>query len=259
MIDTHTHLYFREDYPDGGPEAVQRALDAGVEKMVLPNVSLDSVAPLLALYHSAPVGTTFPAAGLHPEDIDKDWKSKTEDMFAMFEGEPIVAVGEVGVDLYHDAAFKFEQMDAFGYQMDKARETRLPVIVHCRAALEEVLTVAEGFDAAERPRMLFHSFTSGREDAERILESIPDAMFGINGVVTFKNAPDLRDAVAWIPAGRIVLETDSPYLAPVPLRGRTNESSYLGYIRDKIADVKGITSEEAERITTENARGFFKI
>lgn len=259
MIDTHTHLYFREDYPDGGLEAVERAVESGVEQMILPNVSLESVKPLLELYHSTPPGVTFVAPGLHPEDVDKDWRAKAEEVFAMFEGEHSVAIGEVGVDLYHDATYKFEQMDAFGYQIDKARDMGLPVIVHCRSALDEVLTIVKGFEAAERPGLLFHSFTSGPEEAERIRREIPNVLFGINGVVTFKNAPDLRDAVAGIPVERLVLETDSPYLAPVPKRGRTNESSYLGYIRDKIAELKGITSDEADRITTENARRFFNL
>lgn len=260
MIDTHTHLYFREEFPDGGLDAVMRAVDAGVTQMVLPNVSLESAGPLLELYHKAPEGITFPAAGFHPEDVDKDWKAKTDEVFAIFDGEPIVAVGEVGVDLYHDPTYKFEQMDAFGYQMQIAVDRGLPVIVHCRSALEEVLTVARGFSDSSRPKMLFHSFTSGKEDAEKIIKAVPDAMFGINGVVTFKNAPELREGVAEvIGTERIMLETDSPYLAPVPKRGRTNESSYLGYIRDKIAEIKGLSAAEIDRITTENARRFFRI
>lgn len=259
MIDTHTHLYFRENYPDGGEAAVKRALEAGVDAMIFPNVSLESALPLIELYRNSPAGTTFAAAGMHPEDIDNDWKAKTDEVFAMFEDIPIVAVGEVGIDLYHDATYRLQQMDAFGYQMDRALQTGVPVIVHCRSALDEVLTVAAHFPAAERPRLLFHSFTSGKPEAERVMTAIEDAVFGINGVVTFKNAPEVREAVNAIPLDRIVLETDAPYLAPVPKRGRTNESSYLGYIRDKIAEVKGVTPEDVETATTGRAREFFKI
>lgn len=260
MIDTHTHLYFREDFPDGGLEAVARADEAGVDKMILPNVSIASAVPLLELHHQAPEGVTYAAAGFHPEDVDRDWKAKVDEVFAIFGNEPIVAVGEVGVDLYHDNTYRFEQMDAFGYQLQLAKERGLPVIVHCRSALDEVLTVVSNFEESTRPDLLFHSFTSGKEDAERILHDVPGAIFGINGVVTFKNAPLLQEAVREsIPAERIVLETDSPYLAPVPKRGRTNESSYLGFIRDKIAELKGMTSEDIERMTTSNARSFFRI
>lgn len=259
MIDTHTHLYFREDYPDGGREAVERALAEGVSAMVLPNVSIASAAPLLDLFHALPTGVTFPAAGFHPEDVDKDWKAKVEEVFSIFEGEPIVAVGEVGVDLYHDATYKRQQMDAFDCQLDYAASHKLPVIVHCREALKEVLEVVGNYELSHRPKLLFHSFTSAKEDAKRILGAVPDALFGINGVVTFKNAPLLREAVGEIPLERIVLETDSPYLAPVPKRGRTNESSYLGYIRDKIAEVKGLMPEEVERATDKRAKEFFNI
>lgn len=258
MIDTHTHLYFREDYPDGGREAVERALAEGVELMVLPNVSLDSAEELLALHHNAPEGSTATAVGLHPENIDADWKAATQAVFDRFEGERPAAVGEVGIDLYHDATWKMQQMDAFGDQLDRARALELPVIIHSRNALEETLEVVRMM-GNECPRLLFHSFTSGPEDARRIMEEKSDALFGINGVVTFKNAPDLREAVSIIPAERIVLETDAPYLAPVPKRGRTNESAYLKYILEKISEVKNISPEETERITTANARGFFRI
>ncbi len=226
--------------------------------MVLPNVSLDSAEELMRLHHAAPEGATSTAVGLHPECIDRDWKALTQAVFDRFADETPVAVGEVGIDLYHDPTWRLEQMDAFGDQLDRARAMRLPVIIHSRNALDETLHVIR-LMGAERPKLLFHSFTSGPEDARRILEEVPDALFGINGVVTFKNAPDLREAVAELPSERIVLETDSPYLAPVPKRGRVNESAYLRYINEKIAEIKGLSAGEMETITDRNARRFFAL
>lgn len=261
MTDTHTHLYFAEQYPDGGVGAVERAIAAGVTRLVMPNVNLDSVKPLLNLHFLYP-DNTYIAPGLHPQDVDKDWRALTDEIFARFAEAPgnakTVAVGEVGVDLYFDSTYRTEQMDAFGYQLDKAHALGLPVIIHSRAALDETLDVIKimGDDC---PRLLFHSFTSTPDDASRIVDAVPDAIFGINGVVTFKNAPDVREAVSLVGIDRVVLETDSPYLAPVPLRGRTNESGYLGHILDKVAEVTATPRDEAERVTDATASRFFNI
>lgn len=255
MTDTHTHLYFAESYPEGCAEAVDRGVAAGVGMMVLPNVSVASCEPLISLHHARPESTSI-AVGLHPEDIDADWRMKVEDVFARFADEGPCAVGEVGVDLYHDDRFRHQQMDAFGEQLDRARVAGLPVIIHSRSALDETLQIT-GMMGSECPPLLFHSFTMGPSEARRILEAHPDAVFGINGVVTFKNAPDLREAVKEIGISRIVLETDAPYLAPVPLRGRTNESSYLPYINSAIADLFSITPSESGHITDSTARKFF--
>lgn len=236
MIDTHTHLYFAEDYPDGGGAAIDRAVEAGVSHMVLPNVSLASCEPLIALHHARPDVTSV-AAGIHPEDIDADWRPKTDDILARFEEEKPIAIGEVGVDLYHDATFRNAQMDAFGYQLDYAAAHSLPVIIHSRNALSETLHVLS-IMGIQMPGLIFHSFTAGTDDARRIMDAHPDALFGINGVVTFKNAPDLREAVKIIGPERIVLETDAPYLAPVPKRGSTNESANIP-ICARIAELFG--------------------
>ena len=255
MIDTHTHLYFADESPDGGAAAVDRALAAGVSHMILPNVSLDSMEPLLALHHARPEATSV-AVGLHPEDIDADWRPKVEDVFARFADESPVAVGEVGIDLYHDTTFRIQQMDAFGEQLERAAGLDLPVIIHCREGLDETLHIL-GLMGERVPRMVFHSFTAGPAELERITSAFPEAFIGINGVVTFKNAPDLREAVARCEPSRILLETDSPYLAPVPKRGRTNESSLLCHIRDCVAATCGLPPAELERITDTNAKRLF--
>lgn len=258
MIDTHTHLYFNEDYPDGGASTVDRALEAGVSRMILPNVSVDSCEPLLRLHWERPEATHV-AVGMHPEDADSDWRPKMEDIFSRFENENPCAVGEIGVDLFHDSRYRIEQMDLFGEQLERARTMCLPIIIHSRNALDETLHVLKLMGPG-LPPMVFHSFTSDSADARKILEFNPEALFGINGVVTFKNAPALQRAVIEeIGAERIVLETDAPYLSPVPLRGRTNESANIPYIRDKIAALSGLTAEDIERITDNNARRIFKI
>lgn len=262
MTDTHTHLYMADAFPDGGDAAVQRALDAGISHMVLPNVNLDSVAPLLALHYRHPECTSV-AAGLHPSDVDGDWQAQIREIFARFEEAGSVAVGEVGVDLYHDSTFRTQQMDAFGHQLDLAYTLRLPVIIHCRQALDETLHVLSLMGERKVP-LLFHSFTGTPHEARRIIEETGEmgygkVLFGINGVVTFKNAPALREALGVTGISRIVLETDSPYLSPVPHRGKTNESARIVEICNAVASTLGMNPREASRITDCNAKEFFKL
>ncbi|MDE5552491.1 MAG: TatD family hydrolase, partial [Muribaculaceae bacterium] len=244
MIDTHTHIYLRDDYPDGDERGVQgavdRALKSGVSHMVLPCVALDTVEELLALHHDNP-GVTSVGMGLHPTEVGADWRSELRAIAERYEDERPVAIGEVGIDLYHDATWRERQMEAFGQQVQLAVERRLPVIIHCREGLDETLDVLRQFRLTGLPPLLFHSFTSAPADAERILSAHPEGMFGINGVVTFKNAQSVRDAVRAIGLRHIVLETDAPWLAPVPYRGRRNESSYLGAVRDVVATECGVT------------------
>ena len=256
MIDTHTHIYLPE-FEDGGEGAYLRAVDAGVEMMVLPNVDLTSAEPLLAL-HSRHPDRLRTAFGLHPTSVDASWRDTLDAIVPLLESEGCVAVGEVGMDLYWDSTFRSGQMEAFACQLDMAASRSLPVIIHCREALDETLEViaAGGFG---RMPLLFHSFTGRAADAVRIIEAVPGARFGINGVVTFKNARDLHAAVPEIGLDRIVLETDSPYLAPVPHRGKRNESAYITAVRDKVAELTGTTPAEAEAATDRNARMLFNI
>ena len=236
---------------------MERCAGAGVSHMHLPAVGLESMEAQIALHKACPELTSL-GVGMHPENVDKDWRAKVEAMFARFEDEHPVAVGEVGIDLYHDDSMRLEQMDAFGYQVDRAISLGLPLVIHSRKGLADTLHILEQF-GAETPRMVFHSFTSGVEEARQIMERHPEAFFGINGVVTFKNAPELREAVKELGLERIVLETDSPYLAPEPKRGRVNESSYLPYICDKVAGLYGIEPSECEEITDVNACNLLNI
>lgn len=251
MIDTHTHLYMSDSFPDGGKAAVARAVEWGVEMMVLPGVDREAVSPILELHSACPDNTAV-ALGLHPTDVEADWKDELREILDRGEGTSLVAIGETGVDLHWEKDSLVRQMDAFGEQLQIARERGLPVIVHSRDAVEETVEVVKSFGYG-LPPLVFHSFTAGPAEAERLLEFAPEAFFGINGVITFKNAGNLREAVDRMDISRIVLETDAPFLAPVPHRGQTNESAFLQYVAGAIAGIKGIPQEEVSRITTANA------
>lgn len=256
MIDTHTHLYMLDSFPDGGEAAVAKAVEAGVDMMVLPGVDRESVAPLLSLHEKCPAHTAV-ALGLHPTEVEADWRRELAEILDKGTDVPLVAIGEAGIDLHWDKQYLTRQMDAFGEQIQIALDRALPVIVHSRDAVEETAEVVRSF-GSRLPVLVFHSFTAGRPEAERLLEAAPDAYFGINGVITFKNAAPLRDAVEWLPMEKIVTETDAPFLAPVPFRGSTNESAYIPYIVESIAKVKNLPRQEVERITVDNGIRVFK-
>lgn len=236
-------------YEDGGVEAVKNAIEAGVTHMVFPCVTLDSLADMRRLHELFPRNTRL-AVGLHPTEVGDDWQKVLDKMEAMLPGD-FVAIGEVGIDLYHDSTHREEQKEAFRRQLKWAQQYGLPVIVHCRDGLEDTLDVI-GNLPGELPPLIFHSFTGGPEEVRRIRE-VCDPWFGINGVVTFKNAPLLRDALPVIGLDRILLETDAPWLSPAPKRGQRNESSRIPYIRDKVAEVLGLTPEEVETVTDASA------
>jgi len=258
MIDTHTHLYLPEFTDDGlgGAAAVDRAIEKGVRHMVMPNIDRESSTQLLALYDERP-DVISTAWGLHPTEVGADWQKETDELLLLLDRKDAVAVGEVGIDLYWDKTYCDIQMQAFEYQASKARERGLPVIIHCREALDETLEVLDCFKG-DMPEVVFHSFTGSPDDVEKI-RRVTDAWFGINGVVTFKNARDLHSSIPSITPERIVLETDSPYLAPTPMRGKRNESSFLPYVCAKVAELTGKTSDEIDSITDRNARSIFKL
>lgn len=257
MIDTHTHLYM-EDYEEGGAEAVERAVKEGVDMMVLPCVDLDSIAPMESLHARYPENTRL-AMGLHPTELGDDPDAALDKMEKMLEENPgkYVAIGETGIDFHWDSSNAEEQKRAFSRQYDWAVRYNLPLIIHCREGVDAALEVI-GSKEGEQPKMIFHSFTSDPSDVKRIRE-VCDPYFGINGVVTFKNAQSVRDAVREIGLDRIVLETDAPFLSPVPHRGERNESAYLPHVRDKIAEVLEITPVEVDLRTTANAREIFSF
>lgn len=254
IVDTHTHLYLPEF--DNPAEAVRRAVDAGVGHMILPNVDLTTVGPMTELHRQFPENTSM-AMGLHPTEVDGDFHKALDEagrLLAGMDGD-VVAVGEIGIDLYWDKTWRSEQMEAFGIQCRWALERNLPIIIHCREGLDEVLEVLSSLP--EVPRGVFHSFGGSDSDVDRI-RSVDDFYFGINGIVTFKNSR-LRDVLPHIGVDRLLLETDAPYLAPVPHRGKRNESAYIIHTIAHVASSMGISADELADTTTRNARDLFGL
>lgn len=255
MTDTHTHLYL-DDFGtlEDKSLTVSRAFNEGVDRLVFPNVGLDTVEPMLELHRRFPDATTV-AMGLHPTETGENWKEDLKKMESWFNSLQPKAVGEVGIDLYWDKTFRDEQMEVFSIQLGWAKERDLPVIIHCREGLDETLDCIRKAEAESLP-LIFHSFTGSPDDVRKIRE-VCDPFFGINGVVTFKNAAPLREALPEIGSGRILLETDSPYLAPVPHRGKQNQSAFLPFICNAAAQALGISPGELEKSTDQNALKLF--
>lgn len=254
MIDTHTHLYLFDEF-EQGRAAVERAIDAKVDTMIFPAVDGESIDNLVAMHKLYPHNTHI-AMGLHPTSVDASWRSKLQSIESYIAKENIkpVAIGEVGIDLYWDTTFADAQKEAFTFQIDMANTLNLPLIIHCRNGLDLAAAALKGKDT----RGVFHSFTGCIEDVKKI-RSCGDFYFGINGVITYKNAAELRESLPQIGLSRILLETDSPYLAPHPMRGKRNESSYLQYIVAKISEVLNVKEEDVIATTTQNARMLFSI
>ena len=251
MIDTHTHIYldrFKEDID----LILERAAAVGVERFYLPNIDKESIADLKALAAEHP--QIYPMMGLHPSHVKEDWQEQLAAVWEELDGQTkYFAVGEIGIDLYWDKTFITEQQEAFRRQIRKAKEMHLPIVIHCRDAFEETFEVLEA-EADEQLFGIFHCFTGNLEQARRALAL--NLKLGIGGVVTFKNS-GLDKVVAELKTEDLVLETDAPFLAPAPFRGKRNEPAYLEQIAQKIADIHQISKEEVARITTENALKIF--
>lgn len=254
MIDTHTHPYL-EEFADGGAQAIEHALSAGVTHFILPNVDASTISPMESLHKRFPESISM-ALGLHPTEVREDWKPIVAGMEERLEEGGFVAIGEVGIDLYWNKTYRRQQIEAFKRQLQIADRLGLPVIIHCREGLDEVL---ECIDAV-RPQtdLVFHSFTGTPADVARIRE-VCDPMFGINGVVTFKNATSLRESLSEIGLKHILLETDAPYLAPVPHRGKRNEPAFVTHTCEKVAEVLGLPVKEVEAATDSNAKATFRL
>ncbi|MCM1081506.1 MAG: TatD family hydrolase [Muribaculum sp.] len=252
LVDTHTHPYLPEfDHPQ---QTVSNALNEGVEHMILPAVDLSSIEPMLSLQDTFPSEISL-AFGLHPTEVRYDYMEVIDRMKDVARKNRHVAIGEIGIDLYWDKTFHSAQCRAFSVQVEWAIEENLPVIIHCREGLDDTLNVLANASAV--PRGVMHSFGGTADDVERI-RKIGDFYFGINGIVTFKNSK-LRDLLQIIGLDRILLETDAPYLAPVPMRGKRNEPAYLVHTANHIAQYMGISSNELAEITTQNARNLFNF
>ena len=255
MIDTHSHI-FEPDFADDLPEIIARAKEIGVEKIFMPNIDDTSVDAMLGVCRQYP-GYCFPMLGFHPISVDADAMPKVKEMKKrLTEGHPYIAIGEVGLDLYWDKTYIKEQQMVLEEQIQWALEWELPLVIHCREAFPELFDVLKPYKETKLTGV-FHSFTGTVNEAMELLD-YSRFMVGINGVVTFKKST-LPEALKVLPLERLVLETDSPYLAPVPFRGKRNESSYVKRVAVKLAELYGVEIGEVERQTTANALKVFKI
>jgi len=253
FVDTHCHLY-DEAFDDDRCEAVQRAVDAGVTTMLLPDIDSSSTSHLDALAHQYPQYFRR-MAGLHPTSVKEDYEKELAHVEELLDapGADYVAIGEIGMDLYWDRTFEAEQREVMKRQMLWAIGRKLPVALHIRKAHNEVFGLLRDINRATYSGVM-HCFGGSVQEAHRAVEM--GFHIGIGGVVTFKNATMAEVAKA-VPLERILLETDAPYLSPVPHRGQRNESSYIPLIAQKIADLRGISLDEVAEQTTANARNLF--
>ena len=253
-IDTHAHLY-DEAFDADLEEVIGKIKGSGVVKCIFPGIDSSSFE---RQQKAAALCGDFvaQAMGLHPTSVGENWKEELDFALDALEDDKYVAVGEIGMDGYWSKDFIQEQKEVFRVQLELAYKKNLPVIIHAREATEEIFQVLDSL-GTKVPRGVFHAFSGSYETYERICK-YGDFMVGIGGVVTYKNA-GVAKSIERIPLERIVLETDSPYLTPVPMRGKRNDSSYLAYIAEKIAQVQGHTLEEVAAQTTANAKLMFGI
>ena len=253
FIDTHTHLY-DEAFAGEEDQTVTRAVEAGVTKMILPDIDSQTREAMLDLA-GRHEGTLFPCIGLHPTSVDAGW----QDEMLLVEkhlDRKIYAIGEIGMDCYWSKEFIREQEEVLRIQLETAARMSLPVIIHSRESTELIINILKDTSHLGL-RGVFHAF-SGSVETFRELQKTGDWYIGIGGVLTYKKA-SIAETVKQIPLERILLETDSPYLTPVPFRGKRNESSYIPHIAGRLAELQGTTLEEVAHATTENAQKLFGI
>ena len=252
FIDTHTHLY-ADTFSEDRDIVIQNALEAGVQKFLLPNIDKDSIAGMLALEQKYP-NHCFPMMGLHPTSVEEDWEAQLALVQQQLFSRKFIAVGEIGIDLYWEEGYKAQQIEAFIRQINWAKELNLPIVIHARNSFPEIFEVLDQHND-ERLKGVFHCFSGTVEDVLKI-QTYGGFMFGIGGVVTFKKS-GLDEVVKHIPLDQLMLETDSPDLAPTPHRGKRNESTYIPLIADKISDIFEISVANVAAITTANAEKMF--
>lgn len=256
FIDTHAHLD-GEEYRDDLPEVVARAKAAGVSRVLIPAITLEALPHLLEVCRQYP-GYAYPMIGLHPEEVRADWKEKLQALRPMITPEAsFVAIGEVGLDFYWSREFEHEQLEAFEEQVRWSVETRLPLMIHCRKAQNEMVQILRRY-ADDLPGGVFHCFTGNPIEARELLQ-FPRFCLGIGGVLTFKSSHLREDLPASVPLDRLVLETDCPYMAPVPHRGERNESAFVALVLKQLAQSYDVSEDEVARLTNQNVKRLFGV
>lgn len=252
FVDTHTHL-FSDSFDDDRHEVVQRAIDAGITKLLLPNIDVSSIEKTFQLSEEFP-NNCFPMMGLHPGSVGENVKEDLAKIKTALYNNKCVAVGEIGMDLYWDKTYVQEQADAFREQISWAKELKLPIVIHAREAFDEIFEIVDELND-DTLTGVFHCFTGTVEQAKHIL-NYGGFKLGIGGVVTYKKS-ELPEVLSSIPLSALILETDSPYLPPVPFRGKRNESSYLLHIAEKLADIYHVSLAEIGKVTSQSAAELF--
>lgn len=253
LIDTHAHLYAKEFDADRA-DMIKRAIDGGIQRIYLPNVDLSTVGMMKELLSLSPI--VLPMMGLHPCSVKAGYLEELNALKKELDSFQYYGVGEMGIDLYWDKTTLDYQIEAFKIQCSWAVEKNLPIIIHSREATDVVLNILEQMNP--RPaRGIFHCFSGSKETIQRI-DSLGGYYYGIGGVITYKNG-GLAEMVSIIPLHKVVLETDAPYLSPVPYRGKRNESSYITFVARKLSECLGISFEEVGKITSENALRLFEL
>ncbi len=247
IVDTHCHLY-SDEFGEDIDNVIQEARDSGVQRFYLPNIDSTSIAGMLGLEKRHP-GVCIPMMGLHPCYVKENYKDELNTVEEWLKKRSFAAVGEIGLDFYWDTSFTQQQYEAFHQQILWAKAYQLPIVIHTRNAMQEAIDVVKQYADANL-KGIFHCFGGSVNEAQQITDM--GFFLGIGGVLTYKKS-DLKETLKNVALENLVLETDAPYLSPVPFRGKRNESKYLPYVIDAIAGIKQVSSEEVVRITTENA------
>jgi len=251
FVDTHSHLY-REYYADYLNNAVNNAINAAVTRIILPCVNASSVKDIFEAVNTFP-NNLFPLIGLHPSDVKEDYLDQLQKLEKYIDDEGVVGIGETGIDLFHDKTFFNQQKNAFEVQLVWAKEMQLPLSIHVRDAFPEAISIIKKIHYTDF-KGVFHCFSGGIQEAKWAINN--GFLLGISGVITFKKNK-LQDIVKEVGINNIVLETDAPFLAPAPFRGKRNESAYIPYIAEKVAQIFEISVDEVKQRTTENALRIF--
>lgn len=269
IVDTHTHLD-GEEFDEDRSEVILRAKEAGVGMVFLPAIDVKTSEAVLKLSHEYP-GYAYPMVGLHPEEVKADWKEQLKKIEAILDEHltavdglngikyksDYIAIGEIGLDFYWSREFEKEQLEAFEKQVEWSCETGLPLMIHCRKAQNEMLHILRKWKD-KLPGGVFHCFTGNQQEAKELLE-YENFVLGIGGVSTFKSSHLREDLPAAVPLERIVLETDSPYMAPVPYRGKRNESAFVVEVMKTLATAYGVSEEEVAKVTNQNVERVFGV
>lgn len=269
IVDTHTHLD-GEEFDEDRAEVILRAKEAGVGMVFLPAIDVKTSEAVLKLSHEYP-GYAYPMVGLHPEEVKADWKEQLKKIEVILDEHltavdglngikyksDYIAIGEIGLDFYWSREFEKEQLEAFEKQVEWSCETGLPLMIHCRKAQNEMLHILRKWKD-KLPGGVFHCFTGNQQEAKELLE-YDNFVLGIGGVSTFKSSHLREDLPAAVPLERIVLETDSPYMAPVPYRGKRNESAFVVQVMKTLATAYGVSEEEVAKVTNQNVERVFGV